>query len=427
MTSLLKQTALGGVAALCLALPAQADKVTIEVLQAFPGHAPFHEAVANAFMAENPDVEVKFRVGAGSYDETHQVMLRAALTNRLPDVYHTGYHLLPEVVTHLAEDGKITPLDDLIAAEGADFVSSNYAPSLFEQWQVDGTTWGLGFNASTPILFVNGDLVRAAGGDVENLPQTWDEVIALSAKISALPGGNDGMAYDMHAWPDDWLWRALILEQGAQVMNEDGQTVAFGGETGLNGLKLARRMVEEGGMQLRDFEQSRQQFAAGKIGFLLSSPNSNRSFADLVGDKFELRTMTFPVTNKESGKIPTGGNAMVITAQDEAKKAAAWRYMKFASGAKGQEIAVLGSGYMPTNIAALAPDLLGKFYAGNPNFNTTNLQVDRAAAWGGYPGTNGVEIWRTQREIIGQVMNGSLSAEDGLAQMVEKTNALIQK
>lgn len=427
MTSFLKQTVVGGMLALGLALPAKAEKVTIEVLQAFPGHAHFHEQVAKEFMAQNPDIEVKFRVGAGSYDETHQVMLRAALTNRLPDVYHTGYHLLPEVVTHLAKGGKILPLNDLIAAESADFVSTNYAPSLFSQWQVDGTTWGLGFNASTPILFVNGDLVSAAGGDIEKLPQTWDEVIALSAKISALPGGNDGMAFDMHAWPDDWPFRSMILEQGAQIMNEDGKTVAFGGETGVNALTLARRMVAEGGMKLRDFEQSRQQFAAGKIGFLLSSPNSNRSFADLVGDKFKILTMIYPVTDKVNGKVPTGGNAMVITARDEAKQKAAWRYLKFASGPKGQEIAVLGSGYMPTNIAALAPELLGGFYKKNPNFNTTNLQVDRAAAWGGYPGTNGVEIWRTQREIIGQVMNGSLPVADGLAQLVEKTNALIAK
>lgn len=422
-----KSAALGGLVAAGLVSPLFAQTVTIEVMQAFPAHAPFHEAVAAEFMAQNPDIGVKFRIGAGSYDETHQGLLRAAMTNKLPDVYHSGYHLMPEVVTQLAEKGKVMPLDSYIAAEAADFVSSNYAPSLFEQWQVGEKTWGLGFNASTPILFVNGDLVRAAGGDPLNMPDNWADLIALAGKITALPGGNDGMAFDIHSWPDDWLWRAVNIEQGAKMMNADGLTVAFGGDAGLAGLQLVKSMVEVGGMKLRDFEQSRQQFAAGKIGFIASSPNSNRAFADMVGSNFDLQTMTYPVTNKEAGRIPTGGNAMMITAQDKTKQDAAWKYIKFASGPRGQEIAVLGSGYMPTNIAALAPDLLGKFYAENSNFNTVNLQTDRAAAWEGYPGTNGVEIWRSQREIIGTVMNGKLSPEEGLAKMVEKTNELIVK
>ena len=427
MKTQMKSAAVSGLVMAGLALPAFAETVTIEVMQAFPAHAPFHEAVAAEFMAQNPGIEVKFRIGAGSYDETHQALLRAAMTNKLPDVYHSGFHLMPEVVTQLAEKGRVMPLDSYIAAEPADFISTNYAPSLYEQWQVGGVTWGLGFNASSPILFVNGDLIKAAGGDPEQLPQSWDEVIALSADITALPGGNDGMAFDIQAWPDDWLWRALNLEQGAPIMNDDGQTVAFGGEAGLKALQLTKRMVDEGGMKLRDFEQSRQQFAAGKIGFIVSSPNSNRAFADLVGDKFDLRTMTYPITDKVNGRIPTGGNAMMITAQDKARQDAAWEYIKFATSAKGQEIAVLGSGYMPTNIGASAPDLLGKFYAEHPNFNTVNLQVDKSAAWGGYPGTNGVEIWRSQREIIGSVMAGKISPEEGLAAMVEKTNALIAR
>ena len=427
MTKILKSALFGGLTAAALANPALAEKITLEVMQAFPAHSGFHQAVAEAFMAEHPEIEVKFRVGAGSYDETHQAMLRAAMTNKLPDVYHSGYHLMPEVVTQLAQKGKVIPLDGYIAAEGPDFISANYPDALYQQWRIEGQTWGIGFNASTPILFVNADLVRAAGGTPEHLPDNWNDLIALAGKITALPGGNDGMAFDIQSWPDDWLWRAVNLEQGAAILNPNGKTVAFGGDAGLKALKLVKRMVDEGGMKLRDYEQSRQQFAAGKIGFIVSSPNSNRAFADLVGSNFELRTMTYPITDKQKGHIPTGGNAMMITAQDKAKQDAAWEYIKFATGPKGQEIAVLGSGYMPTNKAALAPDLLGKFYADHPNFDTVNKQVDRAAAWGGYPGTNGVEIWRSQREIIGLMMGGKLSPEEALAQMVEKTNALIAK
>ncbi len=235
------------------------------------------------------------------------------------------------------------------------------------------------------------------------------------------------MAYTVDVWPDDWLWRALISQQGAPFMNEDGMTVAWDGETGTNALELARRFVTEGGMKQMDFEQARQQFVAGLTGFTIQSVNSANSFGELSAGKFTLGTAVFPVDNPSEGRIPTGGNGAVILTNDPEKQKAAWEYIKFVSSPEGQDIAVRGSGYMPTNQNAMAPELLGDFYKENPNWRISLDQIGRAVPWAGYPGTNSVEIWRTQREIIAEVMSGDLSTEEGLAEMVGITNDLIAK
>ncbi|MGF7162429.1 multiple sugar transport system substrate-binding protein [Rhodoligotrophos appendicifer] len=421
----LLRAALVGAAMTLGALAAHAETIVLDVVHAWPAHNKFHEAVADAFMKQHPDIQIKFRSSPPTYDEAHQALLRGAITNQLPDIYFSGYHLLPEVVAALSKRGQVAELDGFMAKEGADWASKNYEPAMLKLGQVDGRQYGLAFNASTPVIFFNGDLVKQAGGDPENFPTSWAEVIALGAKIKQLGDGVDGMAYDVHAWPDDWLWRALILQQGKPVMNQDGLTVAFGGESGLEALKLARRFVTDGGMQLRDFEQSRQQFAAGKIGILFSSTNGARAFSDLVGDKFPLKSAVYPVADKDKGTVPTGGNAGMILTKDEAKQQAAWEYIKFAAGPEGQTIAVLGSGYMPTNKLALAPDLLGDFYKKNPNWETSLKQVFRAGPWGGYPGNNGVKIWRMQRDIIGTVMRGDETPEAALAKMVQDTDSLV--
>ncbi|MBN9027310.1 MULTISPECIES: ABC transporter substrate-binding protein [Kaistia] len=421
----LKQAALAGVVALLGASTAHADPITIEVEHFMPAHNVFHEKVAAAFMAKHPDIVIKFRNALPSYDEQHQALLREAITNNLPDVYHSGYHLLPEVVHQLEKRGQVIALDDYMAKEGEAWVNANYEPSILNLGKVDGKQYGIGFNASTPIVFYNADLVKQAGGDPDHFPTNWSDMIALGAKIKATGGDVDGFAYDIHAWPDDWLWRSLILEQGAQVMKDDNKSVAFDNGSGLEALKLARSFVTDGKMTLRDFEQSRQQFAAGKLGIIFASPNSARGFSDLIGTRFTLMSSTFPVSNLEKGVVPTGGNGMMILAKDKAKQDAAWEYIKFATSAEGQTIAVLGSGYMPTNKAALAPEYLGKFYEENPNWYTSIKQISRAAPWGGYPGTNGVKIWRTQRDIIGQVMSGDVSPEDGIVKITEATNALL--
>ena len=421
----LKQAALAGAVALLGASTAHAEPITIEVEHFMPAHNVFHEQVAAAFMAKHPDIAIKFRNALPSYDEQHQSMLRQAITNNLPDVYHSGYHLLPEVVHQLEKRGQVIALDDYMAKEGEAWINANYEPSILNLGKVDGKQYGIGFNASTPIVFFNADLVKKAGGDPDNFPTNWKDLIALGAKIKETGGDVDGFAYDIHAWPDDWLWRSLILEQGEPVMKDDNKTVAFDNGSGLEALKLARSFVTDGKMTMRDFEQSRQQFAAGKLGIIFASPNSARGFSDLIGSRFALMSSTFPVSNLEKGVVPTGGNGMMILAKDKAKQDAAWEYIKFATSAEGQTITVLGSGYMPTNKAALAPEYLGKFYDENPNWYTSIKQISRAAPWGGYPGTNGVKIWRTQRDIIGQVMNGDVSPEDGIASITEATNDLL--
>ena len=132
---------------------------------------------------------------------------------------------------------------------------------------------------------------------------------------------------------------------------------------------------------MRDYEQSRQQFVAGKIGIIASSPNAARAFTDLVGSKFKLGCQIYPRMNKDHGRLPTGGNGGMILTKDPIKQRAAWEYLKFACGPEGQKIAVLGSGYMPTNKLAEKPEYLGDFYKKNPLWYTPIKQIPFAMGW----------------------------------------------
>lgn len=104
--------------------------------------------------------------------------------------------------------------------------------------------------------------------------------------------------------------------------------------------------------------------------------------------------------NKEHGRLPTGGNGGMILTKDPIKQRAAWEYLKFACGPEGQKIAVLGSGYTPIK------------------------QIPFAMGWQGYTGNNGFRIWTKQRDIIGLVMRGSITPEEGVRQIVSATESL---
>lgn len=424
--SFLKRTLFSAAVAALATVPAAAQQVTLDVLYCFPSFAKFHEPIANEFMKKNPNIKIQFRAPSPSYDDGHQVILRSAMTRQLPDIFYSGFHLLPEMVRTLEKRNQITPLDAMLTAEGTEFRKANYPAALMSLATFDKKTYGIAFNASNPIVYFNADLVKKAGGDPNNFPKTFDGIIKLAAKINDPASGINGMAYDVHGWPDSWLFEAAIGQSGGRLLAEDGQDIAFDGPAGLNALKTFRRFVTEGGMQMIDWEQSRQQFGAGKIGIIFTTPAHLTQVTGLVGTKFDFKTSTFPMDDTTKGYIPTGGNAVVMLTQDTTKQKAAWEFIKFVTGPEAQKVVVEMTGYLPTNLRASGPEFLGPFYEKNPNYRTPILQIDRAGPWGAYPGGNTVRIWRAQRDIIGQVMRAEKTAEQGLADIVKTTRDMMK-
>lgn len=421
-----KITSILGLATSLVAPALAQTPVTLDVLYCYPSFARFHEPLAADFMKKYPHIKIQFRAPSASYDDGHQVMLRSAVTNQLPDVYYAGYHLLGEMARTLERRNQIVDLGPFIKSEPSNWASTNFAPRMMSLSQVDGKQYGLAFNASSPIMYFNTDLVKRAGGDPKNMPNTWNGLITLAGKIKALGGDVSGISYDVHAWPDDWLFQGMIYQLGGKLVEPGSKKVGFNNDSGLQALKTMRRFVTDGGMQLVDWDQSRQQFGAGKTGILFSTPAHLKIVTDMVGTKFEWSTARFPLDNKANGGVPTGGNAVVMLTKDVAKQKAAWEFIKYVTSPEAQKVVVEMTGYLPTNQVAMGSNYLGPFYDKNPNFRTATTQIDKSLPWGGYPGGQSVRIWRAQRDVVSGVMRGEKSPEAALPDLVKVTEALME-
>lgn len=425
MTKPLSLIAMAAFATLAVVVPAYAEPVTLEVVHAWGGHKRFHEPIAEAFMKSHPDIVIKYRASMANYSEGHQTILRQAIADDLPDVWYSPYNALGELVRALNPREQIKDLGPNIAAEGPDWVKANYAPNVLALGQVDGKQWCIPFNASTAITYYNLDLWTKAGGDGEKPPKTWDELIPIAAKISGSGEGADGFAYSVSEWGDDWLWQALVFNYGGTMMDPAKTKVTFGDEAGRKSVDLIARITRETKMPVLNEDQTIEQFAAGKLGAFVGSTAEVRVMGELVGDKFKWKTGGYPLADTAKGGIPTGGNCATILAKDDAKKKAAWEFIKFATGPEGQKIAVLGSGYMPTNLRTTEAQYLGGFYAGNPNWTTSLKQWPIARNWFGYPGDKGSKIWKEQGAILGGIIRGEIDAGAGLDQLVKMTETLL--
>ena len=171
-----KLTSIAAAAAMLFAGAAYAEDVTLDILYAQPGFAKFHDPIAKAFMEKHPDIKLEFRAPAKDYDEGHLLMQRLAVTNQLPDMYFPGYHLLGELARSLAQRGQIVDLKPFLDAESADWKTANYTDSMLGLGTVDGGKYGMAFNASLPIIYINETQVERGSVGTKDTPASQDAV-----------------------------------------------------------------------------------------------------------------------------------------------------------------------------------------------------------------------------------------------------------
>ena len=239
-------------------------------------------------------------------------------------------------------------------------------------------------------MYVNPVLVEKAGGSMDEFPQTFDGVIELAAKINALDGATDGVWIGRH----DWRFQSLLGSHGGRPMNEDESDITFDGPEGIAAAGMYQRFAKEAGMKSYSENDARQTFPAGPLGIMFESSSLQTRFTEGAGDKFELTVKPLPIAAEDTSRVyfPTGGSAIVMLTDDEAKQQAAWDYMAFVTGPEGQKIIVENTGYAPANAKVIEDEAyLGDFYANNPNARVAHTQVaNHAGPWYAYPGAEGV-------------------------------------
>lgn len=417
--SLTRRVVLAAPLALPFARPARA---ATELVVHYPMPAFFKDVmdqVSTAFTKENPDITVRFPAPSPTYEDGLQLVIRQATAGGLPDVSFQGLNRL----RFLAERDILVDVGPLLAREG-DPAKAGWTPGILGLARVGGRQTGLAFSASNPIVYYNADLVRKAGGNPDAFPNNWDDVLALAARIAGLGDGISSMHY---RWPgDDWMFSALLYGYGGQMLTADESRVAFG-EPGLKALQLLDRMVKVGKMPPVTTEAAFQAFYAGKMGIIMGTTAYIGQFQRSIGPSVELRTTRMPVITP-GGKLPTGGNAVVMLTKDPARQAAAWKFMTFAAGPVGQTIMVRGTGYVPSNTLTLDDDrFLGAFYRENPLFRPAMEQIPIMQPWFAFPGSNGVRITQTIVDNLARIVEQRATPEQALADMTTEVQRLLPR
>ena len=111
-----------------------------------------------------------------------------------------------------------------------------------------------------------------------------------------------------------------------------------------------------------------------------------------------------------------------------AKRAAAWKFLRFSTGPEGQAMMVKNTGYLPCNqIAIDDPQYLAGFYKANPLFVPAVRQIPISVPWYAFPGSNSVRVTQTMVDNIARVVEQKATPEQVLPDMVAEVRRLLPR
>jgi multiple sugar transport system substrate-binding protein len=142
-----------------------------------PEEIATHQTVADAFMAEHPDIQVEiWSQPWGDYFTKIQTLWAAGDASVIPDV------MFLSPVVNYAADGVLENLDPFIAA--SNYSTSDYWPGLLEFGMYDGHVYGLPRDIGLEVLYYNKDIFDELGLAYPDDTWTWADLSAAAEKLT---------------------------------------------------------------------------------------------------------------------------------------------------------------------------------------------------------------------------------------------------
>jgi len=166
----------------------------------------------------------------GSYRDTLQAATLAYRQGSAPTLVH-----IAEAGSQQAYDSNIfMPVSDI-----GNFDTSDYIKPVLNYYTIHDKVNSIPFNSSSPVLYINTDMLVQAGYARDWTPKTFSDVITSLEKARAAGVENAKYTDCMHAW----FFEEMTAEQGGLMYNHDNGRSSRATEAtlgGAEGIKVAQ-------------------------------------------------------------------------------------------------------------------------------------------------------------------------------------------
>ena len=328
------------------------------------------DGIVADFEAANPDIKVN-AIYSGNYDDT-RVRALSALASGEPAQLAVMFSI---DAYDLIEQDLIVAYED-IEGVNPEWLNSFY-PALMANGRIEGKTWGIPFQRSTIVAYYNKDQFRAAGLDPESPPATWDELISMGKALT-----NDdtyGLMIPSTGYPY-WMFQALAIQNGKEVMSNDGLTTYFDDDAVVDTLEFWQSLSQEHGIMPTgtvEWGTLRQAFLEGQTAMMWHS--TGNLTAVKKNASFDFGVAELPA-NVRLGSPTGGGNFYVFQNTTEEERAAAMKLIEFMTSPEQAAEWSIATGYMGVSPAAYETDALKAYTEEFPPALVARNQLENAVA-----------------------------------------------
>lgn len=388
------------------------------------------DEIAGKYNASQSDYVVK-PVFKGNYTETMTAAVAAFRAGEQPhivQVFEVG------TASMMAAGGAIKPVTEVMNQAGVAFDQADYLPAVVSYYQTpDGDLLSLPFNSSTPVLWVNNDLLKKAG--VEKAPTTWDEMFDAGAKLQAA-GHACAFSFGWQSWvmiENMSAWHNLPI--GTKSNGFDGVDTEFTFNNGtITG--LLQRVADAGESGMFKYGGRRGDslalFTTGECAMWMNSSAYYASIRDQAEFDFGQSMLPYlsDVVSKPQNSIIGGATLWVLRGKDDADYRGVAEFFKYMSRPEIQADWHQSTGYVPITTAAWKLSEEQGFYKSNPGTDTAIKQLSLNTPTANSRGLrfgNFVQIRDIINEEMEAIWSGEKTARKAMDDAKARGDALLRK
>jgi sn-glycerol 3-phosphate transport system substrate-binding protein len=326
-----------------------------------------------AYNASQRDVRVRL-VTDPSYQDTLTKYTAGLGTGALPDLVQ----LEETTVQKMLDSRSTVPMQACIDADH--YSLSDFLPRATAYYSSDGALQAMPWNVSNPILFYNATAFRKAGLDPNKPPTTFAELRADAQQIVDRGAAKHGIALRI----EPYIFEYLNAKSAGTYVNNGNGRKARATATTLD-TDVAKKIWTWWDDMVGSGLALNTGGAPGNVDHLLAIGNGDAAMAfEACGVLGTVRTVlesgqykgvelaTAPLPSLvPDGGVPVGDGALWIPeASSPAKRAAAWRFVKYLSSPAEQASLSVAGGYIPVRKSATEDAALQKKWQRDPAFKT---------------------------------------------------------
>jgi len=383
------------------------------------------QRLVEQFNTANPDIHVTAAY-TGDYSDTNLKTRAAIQAGRAPGVVLMSANFIREYVIN----NDAIALDTLIAKDGKtpDQFMEKFFPAVRPNATENGHVYGVPFQNSTPILYYNTDMFKAAGLDPEKPPVTWQEWVDAAKKLTVRDGNTikvSGLTILSMYDTLGWLTSMFAMSNGGEYYNR-----AWGGEVYYNtpstigavqfmdDLVHKHHVMPEG---VIDANAGGNAFFTGRTAMLVNSTGALGFIRDNMKLPFKVAFIPRALRNA----APIGGASLLIPqGNSPERQAAAWKFISFLTTPEINGGWSRFTGYFAPVTAAYDLPEMKDYLAKNPEAKVAVDQLAYAQPW--FATFNTVGVRKALEDQVQAVLSGRIKAPEAMANAQKAADALLR-